>query len=629
MIVEQDRAQVLRDAVAFATAGGSRPRAVVIRGERGIGKTTMLEQLQVELLARGRVSIVVVDDAQDADVPGVERVRAAIDSDARTLVLVAGREIPEPLRDLVDRRCERRVFDVPPLRDEDVRSLVEQLGIQPWTLRARQVRAAGGGNPRRIIDRACEDLKLDELTELDTSFEGAYSSDGMAERLRVAYAAFDSEALGQLRATALARADDDDFDPAQRAEAELMIAEFERGSSNLERSIQYGERASSRNEAKPGTRLLGAANAAAARALRGEPTAMLSLHALAGRAARSDMPVVEAMLWYLIGWCSGVLGDVSTARRAGARAVLVADASHALLVALRARMMLAELHLAAGEPGAATSYLEEIAAVARARGYERVVIDAVLTQSRASLALGVVDAACRQADEALELVIHAGAHRNDVVDCAVVAARAYAAAGSTDLALAPLDALASELGGSHSPDFWLVLEAVRVLGRAASDPAAFKRWVALMATFGVDGHGGALRAAHAEVEAWTAAADGRRAEAARLAERARQLWIMAECHDELPLTEPLVHRAPLEHGPRIQLVGSTSGGVAAPAEDPEAFAVLTRREREIARYVSGGLTNPEIAAELHLSPRTVEHHVASILRKLELPNRRELVRGRV
>jgi DNA-binding NarL/FixJ family response regulator len=53
-----------------------------------------------------------------------------------------------------------------------------------------------------------------------------------------------------------------------------------------------------------------------------------------------------------------------------------------------------------------------------------------------------------------------------------------------------------------------------------------------------------------------------------------------------------------------------------------AASILTRREREIAWYVAGGLTNPEIAAELHLSPRTVEHHVANILRKLDVPSRR-------
>ncbi|MCW2961472.1 MAG: DNA-binding response regulator [Thermoleophilia bacterium] len=66
---------------------------------------------------------------------------------------------------------------------------------------------------------------------------------------------------------------------------------------------------------------------------------------------------------------------------------------------------------------------------------------------------------------------------------------------------------------------------------------------------------------------------------------------------------------------------------APPSRDPDAFIALTRREREVARYVAAGLTNPEIAAELVLSARTVEHHVGSILRKLELSSRRALVRG--
>ena len=91
----------------------------------------------------------------------------------------------------------------------------------------------------------------------------------------------------------------------------------------------------------------------------------------------------------------------------------------------------------------------------------------------------------------------------------------------------------------------------------------------------------------------------------------------ADCVNALAAltSDPLVDEAPVDHGPRNTLLG----GVSVPAEDPESFEALTKREREIARYVTGGLTHPEIASELHLSPRTVEHHVASILRKLELP----------
>ena len=53
----------------------------------------------------------------------------------------------------------------------------------------------------------------------------------------------------------------------------------------------------------------------------------------------------------------------------------------------------------------------------------------------------------------------------------------------------------------------------------------------------------------------------------------------------------------------------------------EAFD-LTRREREILVLLCQRLTDPEIAATLFLSPRTVSNHVANILAKLGVPNRR-------
>ncbi len=53
---------------------------------------------------------------------------------------------------------------------------------------------------------------------------------------------------------------------------------------------------------------------------------------------------------------------------------------------------------------------------------------------------------------------------------------------------------------------------------------------------------------------------------------------------------------------------------------------LTRREAEIAEYVSRGLRNPEIAALCGSSPFTVRNQLASIFRKLDVSTRAELVR---
>ena len=48
---------------------------------------------------------------------------------------------------------------------------------------------------------------------------------------------------------------------------------------------------------------------------------------------------------------------------------------------------------------------------------------------------------------------------------------------------------------------------------------------------------------------------------------------------------------------------------------------LTRREREVLDLICAGRTNSAVAAELLISAKTVEHHVASVLAKLGVPNR--------
>lgn len=53
---------------------------------------------------------------------------------------------------------------------------------------------------------------------------------------------------------------------------------------------------------------------------------------------------------------------------------------------------------------------------------------------------------------------------------------------------------------------------------------------------------------------------------------------------------------------------------------------LTERETEVLRFVAKGLSAKQIAARLGVSHRTVENHVQSALRKLQLSNRVELAR---
>jgi DNA-binding NarL/FixJ family response regulator len=59
--------------------------------------------------------------------------------------------------------------------------------------------------------------------------------------------------------------------------------------------------------------------------------------------------------------------------------------------------------------------------------------------------------------------------------------------------------------------------------------------------------------------------------------------------------------------------------------DPE-LENLTPREREVLQLIARGYRYKEIASRLHLSIKTVEAHVSSVLRKLQLTSRHELSR---
>lgn len=53
---------------------------------------------------------------------------------------------------------------------------------------------------------------------------------------------------------------------------------------------------------------------------------------------------------------------------------------------------------------------------------------------------------------------------------------------------------------------------------------------------------------------------------------------------------------------------------------------LTEREREVMRLIARGYSYKEVAGELFISIKTVETHMSSVLRKLQLSSRHELTR---
>jgi DNA-binding CsgD family transcriptional regulator len=106
---------------------------------------------------------------------------------------------------------------------------------------------------------------------------------------------------------------------------------------------------------------------------------------------------------------------------------------------------------------------------------------------------------------------------------------------------------------------------------------------------------------------------------------------LAHADEEEPLRQALTELQRLEARPAAAIVARklrelgvrVPRGVRAPTRANA--AALTARELDVLRLLTDGARNATIAERLFLSPRTVEHHVSSILGKLGVRSRGEAV----
>jgi DNA-binding CsgD family transcriptional regulator len=170
------------------------------------------------------------------------------------------------------------------------------------------------------------------------------------------------------------------------------------------------------------------------------------------------------------------------------------------------------------------------------------------------------------------------------------------------------------------------------------------RWIGLQVALASDDHDAAVRRA-AEVEAtrpvhprlgaladaartWVAILGGS-ADPDEVAAAATALTGLGLTWEASRLTgqaairssDPSVTRALLEQARDLKAALPTSD----PAESASAASVLSEREQMVAQYIVDGLTHKEIGAQLYISPKTVEHHVAKIRQKLGASTRAEML----
>ncbi len=87
-----------------------------------------------------------------------------------------------------------------------------------------------------------------------------------------------------------------------------------------------------------------------------------------------------------------------------------------------------------------------------------------------------------------------------------------------------------------------------------------------------------------------------------------------------------IHAGDAVFSPRLAGFVLDAFAGAIPSDDDPELDQLTAREKDVLRLIARGFAYKQVARKLNISIKTVETHVSSVLRKLQLSNRHELAR---
>ncbi len=256
---------------------------------------------------------------------------------------------------------------------------------------------------------------------------------------------------------------------------------------------------------------------------------------------------------------------------------------------------------ARGDEGGARADLDRAAAMARERSIGGTAIWAQGALGFLELSAGRVRAAISALEDAKDMAVEDALDDDLLIPWAADLIEAYARAGMEEEASAAADGLSASAKVNGTALALAVGE--RCLGLAHSDGERFEAALELHARASQPFEHGRTRLAYG-------------------------LWLhrsrrRLEAREHLGAALEIFDRLGARHWAELARAELRAAGAAARESDLDRDD-LTPQEVRIAGAVASGATNKEVAAELFLSPKTIEFHLSSIYRKLGIRSRTEL-----